>query len=114
MARPRTPDERRMSRVVRFRLTEGDYSLLARKAESANMSVGELARLLALSRVERLVIEAQATHNPALVRQLYHIGHNLNQLTKNAHIFGRIQPRVAALCERIDALMDEALGKEVD
>ncbi|BCX48607.1 mobilization protein [Haloferula helveola] len=114
MARPRTPDERRLTRIVRFRLTEADHIRLAREAETVDMSVGELARALTLSRVERLVIEATASHDPALVRQLYHIGHNLNQLTKNAHIFGRIQPRVEALCRRIDALMDEAIGKEAD
>lgn len=114
MARPRITDEQRKSRFVKYRLSEGDYALLAEKAASADLSVGELARKLALSRVDRLVIEAQAHHDPALVRQLYHIGHNLNQLVKNAHIFGQIQPRVERLCERIDALMDEALGKEVE
>lgn len=114
MARPRLTQQQRKSRFVRFRVSEADHSRLAECAADAGMSVGELARELALSRVERLVIEAQASHDPALVRQLYHIGHNLNQLTKNAHIFGRIQPRVQALCERIDSLMDEALGKEVE
>ena len=114
MARPRiAPSSRKAHRIV-FRLSQAELLPLAQKAAAMDLSVNEAARKLVLSRVERVVVDVGHTHDPALVKQLHHIGHNLNQLVKNAHIFGRVSPRVEQLCDRIDRLMDEVIRKEVD
>ena len=57
------------------------------------------------------MVKTQRGHDPVLIKQLYHLGVNLNQLTKNAHIFKRVSPKVEELCHRIEVLMDEALGE---
>lgn len=80
--------------------------------EELDLTVNELARELVLSKVDTLIIKAEKKSDPALIKQIYHIGHNLNQLVKNAHIFGRVSPRIEQLCERIEKLMDQALEEE--
>ncbi len=108
MPKPRTTNK---TRNVSFRLTEAEYARLAHQATTANMRVNHLARKLTTSKAKRLTITTHQSHDPALIRQLYHIGHNLNQLTKAAHL-GRISPQIEALCQRIDTLMNRAIGKE--
>ena len=112
MARPRSPQTKLMTRRVVFRLTESEFLRLAHKAAALNMKINAVARLLVTSSIERSLSVGDAPLDPALLKQLYHIGHNLNQLVKNAHIFGRVSPRIETLCKRIEALMDEAVGKE--
>ena len=102
---------RRLTRKIGYRLSQADYTRLAHLAATANLSVNQLARFLALTRLESIVIEAEHTCNPALLKQLHHIGHNLNQLVKNAHIFGRISPQVEELCRRIDRIIDESVAE---
>lgn len=102
----------RKTRILSFRVTESEFMRLSHKAAAADLPVNALARKLSVSQVEKLVVEASQRHDPALVKQLYYIGHNLNQLVKNAHIFGRVSPRIEELCRRIDALMDEAIKAE--
>ena len=112
MARPPIePSQRKAHRIV-FRLSQKEMLPLAQKAAALDLSANDLARQLTLSRLERMVVEGCTTRDPAVIKQLYHIGHNLNQLVKNAHIFGRVSPRIEVLCERIDALMNEAIRKE--
>lgn len=113
MARPKlTPSQRKAHRIV-FRLTDGEYLPLSQKAAALDLPTNELARDLTLFKVEKLIVEAQGRPSPALLKQLHYIGHNLNQLVKNAHIFGRMSPRIEQLCQRIDTLMDDTLGKEI-
>ena len=102
----------RKKRIISYRVNDAEFLRLAQRAAASDMPVNQLARHLALTKIEDIVIEARQSHDPALLKQLYHIGHNLNQLVKNAHIFGRISPRVEQLCERIDKLMDESLSEE--
>lgn len=112
MARPKTTRARRKAHVVSFRISDADFFCLSHKAAAANLSVSALARKLALSRLPEIAIQNVASCDPALLKQLYHIGHNLNQLVKNAHIFKRVSPQVESLCQRIEILMDEAIGKD--
>ena len=112
MPAPSTSDNelRRLTRKIGYRLSEADYMRLAHLAATANLSVNQLARFLALTRLESIVIEAERNCDPALLKQLHHIGHNLNQLVKNAHIFGRISPQVETLCRRIDRIIDDSIA----
>lgn len=112
MSRPKLPSARLKSRIVSFRLTDAEYTRLAHKTAAANLRVNELARLLALSKTDRLILKTYAQHDPALIQQLLHLGHNLNQLTKNAHIFGRVSPQVTQLCTRIERIIDEAIHQQ--
>ena len=112
MARPTLHKSRVKSRIVSFRLKDAEHMRLAQKAAAANLRINEFARRASLSGGGRMTVKTVKRCDPALVRQLYHIGHNLNQLVKNAHIFGRVSSRVDELCAKIDRLMDEALREE--
>jgi len=108
---PRPKQATPKSRIVSFRLTEEEFANLTTKAARAGTTVNALARKLVLANVQRLVIKAEAAIDPALITQLYRIGHNLNQLVKNAHIYGRISPRTEQLCQRIETLVNKATGE---
>lgn len=112
MDKPHTSANR--TRNVSFRLTETEYARLAQSAAVADMRPNHLARRLVVSKSAQVTVQTHAAHDPALVRQLYHIGHNLNQITKAVHL-GRISPQIEALCQRIETIMDEAAaGKDDD
>jgi hypothetical protein len=112
MVRPRMEKFERKSRKISFRLTEAEFVRLTHRAAAADLPVHQLARDLTMMKVKRLVVKRERRHDPVLIKQLYAIGVNLNQLTKNAHIFKRVSPKVEDLCFRIEALMNEALGEE--
>jgi hypothetical protein len=98
--------------TISFRVTEAEFIRLAHRASVVHLPVHQLARQLVLARVKRLVVKTERRTDPMLVKQLYHIGINLNQLAKNSHIFKRVSPQVESLCVRIQALMDEALDEQ--
>jgi hypothetical protein len=108
MTRPRLPAAKKRSSSVCFRISEAEHAQLAAQAERLSCSVNQLARRLTLTRAERVTFRVAATSDPALLKHLHRIGHNLNQLVKNAHIFGRVDPKVGELAERIGRLIDEA------
>lgn len=108
MARPPSAPASRKTRIVSFRLNEAEYARLAQKAAAAGLRINDLARTSALSSVQSITIKTFERADPALIKQLHHIGHNLNQLVKNAHIFGRISPKVELLADEIADLIDEA------
>ena len=112
MARPRSHSSKLRIRRVVFRITEAEFLRLSHQAARLDKRVNDYARMLTLAGSKSGPSKDAPRHDPALIRQIYHIGHNLNQLVKNAHIFGRVSPRVARLCERIEKLMDEATEKE--
>ncbi|MBB5350661.1 hypothetical protein HNR46_000889 [Haloferula luteola] len=111
MARPTlSSDRHRLHRIV-FRLTDGEHRDLARRAKQLDRRANELARMLLLSALETPGQET-SYYDPAVVSELNAIGNNLNQITKGMHITGRLSPTVTALCQRIEDLIDEAIGKE--
>ncbi len=112
MSRP--PKEDRHSRQVIFRLTEAEHDQLAKTAEQAGLGPNELARRLTLKRRTRLLIVTTRRLDPAFLMRLDRIGHNLNQLVKSAHIFGRVSPLIEPLCHTISALMAQALEDRGD
>ncbi|MDB4438546.1 MobC family plasmid mobilization relaxosome protein [bacterium] len=112
MVRPKKERAGRKVHTISFRVTEGEFIRLSHRASVVHLTVHQLARSLVLSRVKRLVVKTERRTDPMLVKQLYHIGINLNQLAKNSHIFGRVSPQVESLCVRIEALMDEVLDEQ--
>jgi hypothetical protein len=112
MARPKQQPARLKARIVAFRLNDAEHARLAAAAEKANLRPAELAKRLALSGGKRLVVKAIAASGPALIRRLDRVGNNLNQLVKNAHIFGRVSPQVPELCEEIKAIIIAAAEQE--
>lgn len=112
MGRPKMKNRERKVRTISFRVTEAELMRLAHRAAAANLPVHQLARKLVLMRTKRLVVKTERATDPVLLKQLYHIGVNLNQLAKNSHIFKRVSPQVESLCLRIQALMDEALDEQ--
>lgn len=114
MSRPRKTATTRMSRKITFRLTQKEYDLLTSKAALLGISANQLARKLALGGTSQLVIKTYKRFDPALIAQLHRIGNNLNQLIKNAHIFKRVSPQVASLCDKIETIVFQAIDDEVD
>ena len=112
MARPKSHRTQLRTRRIVFRITDAEFLRLSYKAATLNMRINDLARTLTMSEAKPTSSKDTHHHDPALIRQLYCIGNNLNQLIKNAHIFGRISPQVKQLCQRIETLMDEAIEKE--
>lgn len=97
-----------------FRISEAEFLRLAQKAAASDMGVNEFARLLTLSREAQIEIQTCEKADPALISQLGRIGNNLNQLVHNAHIFGRVSPKVEELCEQIEQIIDGAADMEID
>ncbi len=114
MSRPPKNTKARRSRLVIFRLTEAEHDQLSETARRAGLPPNELARRLTRKRRTRLVIETYRRLDPAFLKRIDQIGHNLNQIVKNAHIFGRLSPLIEQLCRTIDGLITEALEDHGD
>ena len=112
MARPKTHKDARKARVVSFRVMDSEFARLAQRAAATNMRVNELAKTLALSKPDKLKVETFMRYDPMLINELNRIGNNLNQMVKRFHMTGRVSPNMEILCDRIDALIDEALKTE--
>lgn len=110
MARPAKPRSRRKPHIVSFRLSDDEFERLSASARAASLRLGDFVRVVALSEGKRITLRAPASCDPALLAQLHRIGLNLNQLVKNAHIFGRVSPQVDELCRAIAQLMADATG----
>jgi len=111
MVRPSDPPHHRKARVISFRVTISEAARLEFNAVAQACSVNRYARNLALDTVRNPRLEIHTRLDPAFAAQLQKIGINLNQLCKNAHIFGRVSPQVEELCIRISALVDQAIGE---
>ncbi|GEM_PF-1449217 len=114
MARPTKNAEERRSRQVIFRLTEAEYNALRALADRAGLAPNELGRRLLRRGQRRLVIKTYRRCDPAFLAHLGRIGHNLNQVVKNAHIFGRVSPRIERLCAAVDQMMAQAIEEGCD
>lgn len=114
LSRPRKNADSRRSRQIIFRLTAAEYDQLSALAERAGLTPNELARRLARRARKRLVVRTLRRCDPAFLQRLDRIGQNLNQLVKNAHIFGRISPRVEMLALAIDEIVARALEEADD
>jgi hypothetical protein len=114
MPRPRKNAKSRRNRHVIFRLTDEEYDALCATAERAGLSPNELGRRIVRKRHHRVVVHTYRHYDPAFLKRIDHIGHNLNQLVKNAHIFGRVSPRIEQLCETIDRLVSQAIEDSID
>ena len=108
---PKQPDTRK-ARVISYRVTDHEYARLAERAAIANMRVNEFVKGLALSKSDALKVETTTRYDPRLINELNRIGTNLNQMVKRFHMTGRVSPKMEALCDRIEALIDEAQKAE--
>ena len=112
MARPRKTKDTRKTRRISCRITEAEYLLICHKAAVFGVSIHELARRLALGCANGVNITVNERVNPALIQQLHHIGVILNQAVKRFHMTGCSSKYLDVMCERIDALIDEAQSQE--
>ena len=112
MPRPRKTSDSLATRQVIFRLTEAEYAQLEALAGRAGLRVNELARRLTRRGQRRVVIQLTRRHDPAFIVQVQRLGANLNQIVKNAHIFGRVSPRVNQVCDEIQRLVLAAVHEE--
>lgn len=109
MPRPKKTTAERRCRQVIFRLTDAEFQRLSDKADRAGIAPNDLARQLTTKAGKSLVIKTSQRCDPAYLKRIDQIGHNLNQIVKNAHIFGTVSPRLETLCQHIRQIIDEAL-----
>jgi hypothetical protein len=114
MARPNAPHHRKKGRVVIFRATQSQFARLEFNAAAVSLPVNHVARERVFGRSVSPVIRIVPVVDPVLIKELHFAGHNLNQLVKNSHIFGRVSPKVEELCTRINRLIDRVVGEETD
>ena len=112
MSGHRLPQHVRKTHIVSYRLTDEEYACLSERAVSINLKANEFAKRLALSRKNTLKVNTCRKHDPRLINELSRIGNNLNQMVKRLHMTGTISARAIDLCDRIEALIDEALSEE--
>ena len=112
MSRPKKNADARRSRQIIFRLTAQEYDRLHRVAERAGLTPNELAWRLVRKGRDQLVIHTHRRCDPAFLKRLDQIGHNLNQIVKNAHIFGRVSPHIEPLCLTIDRLIAQTIEED--
>ncbi len=112
MARPNDPAHHRKARVISFRVTSSEAARLEFNATAQAFTVNQYARSLALETVRNPRLEIHTRLDPAFIAQIQKIGINLNQLCKNAHIFGRVSPQVETLCAKISKLINQAIGED--
>lgn len=113
MSRPRKATGAKLARQIIFRLKAKDYDKLSAQATRLGLSVNQLARKLTCEKSCTLVITTHNRVDPLLIKRLDRLANNLNQMTKNSHIFGRISPNLEVLCGKIEALIDDAINDEV-
>lgn len=114
MARPPKTSDKRRCRQVIFRLTEREYDCLRDKADRAGLPPNELARRLTSKGRRHLVIKTTHHADPALLKRIDKIGHNLNQLVKRAHMFGSIDPEIRGLCKIIKQVVTRTIEEDFD
>ncbi|MBB5353695.1 hypothetical protein HNR46_003956 [Haloferula luteola] len=112
MARPRSYEHLKRRRVISFRTTVSEFARLSFNAQVADCPVHQWVRDRVIDEIRQPEITISSHVNPALIHELHYVGNNLNQLVKNAHIFGRVSPKVEELCSRVDRLIERAL-KEI-
>ncbi len=103
---------RRRHQII-FRLNDLEYEPLRARAEQCGLTANELMRALARTHESRVNFQVSARFDPVYIAQVKRIGNNLNQLVHNAHIFGRISPRVEALCDEIEKIVVEAVQEQI-
>ncbi len=105
MNQPTAKTTRKKSRSVIFRLTDEEYSRLEIEAGKIGLTVNELARSFARTPKGRITVNVTQQMNPAYIAQLKRIGNNLNQMTKNANIFGRPSENLENICHEIRSII---------
>ena len=103
---------RRRHQVI-FRLNDLEYEPLRFKAEQCGLTVNELMRAIARTADGRVHLEIATRYDPVYIAQVKRIGNNLNQLVHNAHIFGRVSPRVEKLCNEIQQIVLDSLKEQM-
>ncbi len=103
---------RRRHQII-FRLNDLEYEPLRFRAEKCGLTVNEFMRSLARTSEGRVVFQVSSRFDPRYLAQVKRIGNNLNQLVHNAHIYGRVSPRIEFLCEEIQQIVLEAVKEQL-
>lgn len=101
----------RNHRIV-YRLTDSEYRCLARAAALADMTPNDFARTLVLQSEDDGEQHYSLRSDPAVIQHLHHLGYGLMALRERKDLPGFIVPRLEALCQRIEDVIDEAISRE--
>ena len=108
MARPKKKDENKRSTYLPPpRVTEDERAAIEAMATQAGLSLTEYMRRACL---ESTVVAREPLADKRLIHALLTIGRNLNQLTKEVHIFADYDAAyLREVLARIDAVLDKLM-----
>jgi hypothetical protein len=113
MARPRKDTDAQRGRRFTLRLTADEYAALLARAAQANMVPSEYARQAVLfGRVK--IIQTPPALPFAAIEELRRIGVNLNQLARIGNATGNMPGRLPFVLDQVNALLDEAMDRDMD
>ena len=103
---------RRRHQII-FRLNDIEYEPLRVRAEQCGLTPNEFVRALARTSDGRVNFQVASQFDPLYIAQIKRIGNNLNQLVHNAHIFGRVSPRLEMLYNDINDIVIHAAKEQL-
>jgi uncharacterized protein (DUF1778 family) len=107
MARPRKSDSASRSLRLIVRLTDEEMAAIRAAAQAAGLRVSEFIRRAALDR--KIVVRQESAYGVSLAHQLRHLGINLNQLTKLAHVNGEFPRDLDSALRKVELLLDRII-----
>ncbi len=110
MARPKKQPAERRTVSLSCRVTLLERLRIDAAAAQAGLSPSEYIRRQALT--GRVTVQGKRTLDPALFDQIRRIGVNLNQLTRVAHMEGKIPSGLRAVTAAIERLIVRSLEPE--
>ncbi len=107
MARPqKSTTDKRSVFLPHIRCTPAEKASVAAQAAKAGVSTSEFVRSMA---IDGKVVIKESKADFALIYELRKIGNNLNQLTHLAHSTGKFSPKLEAVYQRLNDLLDQAI-----
>lgn len=107
MARPRKPGDERRSCQIAIRLTPAERLRLDTAAAKAGLSITAYVRKQALR--GRVLVRRTTALPDRTLEELRRLGIALNQLTKTAHTYRRIDPETGHIARNAEAFLAKAI-----
>lgn len=113
MPRPKKPQDERLRRIIKFRVTDAEFDALRREAEAVGLSAHECARMKATGTMPVVVSSAQA-EPPGMFElrtELRRVGVNMNQIARRLNMSGEHYPdELRDASKHLDEILLEILA----
>lgn len=113
MPRPKKQAENRRSAWIRYRISAQELEAIQAKAEQAELSIHNYARLSALQ--DKIVVHQTTTPDMETVEQLRRIGVNFNQIAHALNSTGQTPPDYfQALCHDVETVLGKVFSEYLE